>query len=101
MCPVQFRKLRFAAWVGGNLEQLSNSLFHSSGGGPCRLRVGRNAGTPHFEKRSIYDLSQETKHGVDELLTLVAVANDGRNRAAAIDFDFSGHVVGRSGSRHC
>ena len=34
------------------------------------MRVGRNAGTPHFEKRSIYDLSQDTEHGGDELLTL-------------------------------
>ena len=27
-------------------------------------------------------------------------SNDSRNRAAAIDFDFSTRVVGRSGSRH-
>ena len=102
MWPTRPSKLSFDAQVGatyarsqltpsliggGDPEQLSNSLFRSSGGGPCRLRVGGNAGTPHFEKRLIYDLSQETKNGVDELLALVTAANVPVYQARGVDVD--------------
>ena len=51
-----------------------------------------HSGTDHrpnapVKNGSIYDLSQETKHGVDELLTLVTAANASVHQARGVDVD--------------